>query len=695
MTERTIRTRADDGKSRFWRMLAWSVILAACCAIGGSAWARVERVEITSREAFAGGRSFGQVGPYEKIRGRFVYAVDPKAVFNRAIRDIDLAPRDHDGLVRFTGDFVLIRPRDPARGNHVLLFDVTNRGNLTALAIFNSERAGNDPKTAGNGWLMREGYTLLAAAWNWDVPSGNDRLEIDLPIARQSDGSPITGRIAYEFTVDHPTHTAFVGGISAKGHPLAADPQPVLTVRDGPEAKRVIIPPDRYRLTKRLPDGREEPANLHVTADFAFEPGRIYELVVTVRDPRVVGLGFAAVRDAIRHAREDEALAIHHALIFGHSQSGRFIATMIRDGLFVDAKGAVFDGAFIRVAGGGKGSFNFRFAQTTRHFSQFEEHIYPTDMFPFSPTPSVDPLTGRRASLFDRARALGYVPKVIFTNSSTEYWSRAASLLHTTADGRADLPPDPFTRIYALLGAQHFFARWPTTRGLEYCVNPMDKRPVARALLKALAAWVTKGTPPPPSRYPTLARGELGDLATYLAALPRGFAPARPEGYLVPPRLDFGPRFRTAGIMDVVPPKVTGHYRALLPLPRRDGNEQGGVPLPWILAPLGSHLGFNPRSPATGGHKIISRWLGSFIPFPRTQRERMASLDPRPSIEERYGDRQGYREAFAAAVDHAIQEGFLLAEEREAVIADQMALYDRVMARSLAGGCGWLTGTTS
>ena len=672
--------------------LAVALLLLAALAGAWPAAARVERVEVTSREPFAGGRPFGAAGSYEKIRGRIHYAVEPDAVFNRAIRDIDLAPRDADGLVRFAGDFLLIRPVEPARGNHVLLFDVTNRGNLTALGIFNSERSGNDPATAGNGWLMREGYTLLAAAWNWDVPPGSDRLEIALPVARNPDGSPITGRIAYEFTVDHPTRTAFVGGISAKGHPLAGDPRPVLTVRDGPEAPRNIIPRSRYRLTRLLADGREVPSNLHVTADFAFEPGRIYELVVTVRDPRVVGLGMAAVRDAIRHFREDEALSIRHALIFGHSQSGRFIATMILDGLFFDERGPVFDGAFVRVAGAGKGSFNFRFAQTTRHFSQFEEHIYPTDFFPFSTAPSTDPFTGRRASLFDRARALGFVPKVIFTNSSTEYWSRAASLLHTTADGRADLPPDPKSRIYALLGAQHFFARWPTTRGLEYCVNPADKRPVARALLKALTRWVVDGTPPPPSRYPTLARGELGDLDAYLAALPRGFAPARPEGHLVPPRLDFGPRFDTEGIMDLVPPRVTGHYRALLPLPNRDGNGTGGVPLPWILAPLGSHLGFNPRSPATGGHAIISRWLGAFIPFARTQAERMAALDPRPSIEERYGDRNGYERAFAAAVDHAIREGFLLAEEREAVIADQMAFYDRLMARALDGGCGYLAG---
>ncbi|RMF16631.1 MAG: hypothetical protein D6757_02590, partial [Alphaproteobacteria bacterium] len=506
------------GQQVHGRIAAWiffMLVLVALAGLTSGAAARVVRVEILERGDFAQGRSFGSVGAYEKIRGRLHYAVDPQATINRAIVDLDLAARNAHGLIEFSGDFLLLRPKRPARGNHTLLFDVTNRGNLTALSIFNSERSGNNPTSAGNGFLMRRGFTLLAAAWNWDVPPGNDRLMIDLPVARNPDGTPITGRIAYEFEVEQPTRTAFVGGISARGHPLADDPAPVLTVRDAPEAPRRIIPPQHYRLTRRDDSGREVPARLHVTADFDFQPGRIYELVVRVKDPRVVGLGLAAIRDSMRWAREEAANAIHRAIIFGHSQSARLIATMIRDGLFVDATGPVFEGAYLRVAGGGKGSFNFRFAQTTRHFSQFEEHIYPTDEFPFSTAPSVDPVTGRKASLLDRARALGHVPKIFFTNTSTEYWSRAASLLHTTVDGRVDLLPDPGTRIYALLGTQHFFARWKTPRMLEYCVNPVDKRPVARALLMAMTRWLADGRTPPDNRYPTLARGELGDAPAY------------------------------------------------------------------------------------------------------------------------------------------------------------------------------------
>ncbi len=678
-----------------WLVLVLVFVFGAIAGALTKASADVVRVEILERTAFAQGRSFGRVGRYEKLRGRLHYAIDPKATINRAIVDLEFAPRNAQGLVEFSGDFLLLRPSDPTRGNRTLLFDVTNRGNLTALSIFNSERSGNNPASAGNGFLMRKGFTLLAAAWNWDVPPGNDRLMIDLPVARDKAGGPLTGRIAYEFEVERPTRTAFVGGISARGHPLADNPAPVLTVRDAPEAVRRVIPPQHYRLTRRNEKGDEVASNLHVTADFDFLPGRIYELIVSVKDPRVVGLGLAAIRDAIRWARDDAASMIDRAVIFGHSQSARLIATMVRDGLFVDEHGAVFEGAYLRVAGGGKGSFNFRFAQTTRHFSQFEEHIYPTDEFPFSTAPSVDPVTGRRASLLDRALALGFVPKIFFTNTSTEYWSRAASLLHTTADGRVDLVPDPRSRIYALLGTQHFFARWKTPRMLEYCVNPVDKRPVARALLLALTRWVETGESPPANRYPTIARGELGNAPAYLAALPRGFAPARPQGFLIPPRLDFGARFRTSGIMDLVPPKVVGHYRTLVPMPRQDGNDQGGAPLPWIEAPLGTHLGFNPRNPAHGGHRIISRWLGSFIPFARSRAERFAALDPRPSLEERYGDRAGYERAFSAAVDRAIAAGFLLAEERAAIIADQMALYDRVMARALDGGCGYLSGETS
>ena len=102
-----------------------------------SASAEVVRIEVSSRETFAGGQAFGAVGAYEKVRGRLHYAVDPASPANARIVDLGRAPRDASGRVTFTGDFVLLKPVDLAKGNHRLLYEVNNRGNLGMLSRFN------------------------------------------------------------------------------------------------------------------------------------------------------------------------------------------------------------------------------------------------------------------------------------------------------------------------------------------------------------------------------------------------------------------------------------------------------------------------------------------------------------------------------------------------------------------------------
>ena len=679
--------------------------LGALLAIGlgaiAPARADVARVEILERSDFAGGIGFGQVGAYERLRGRLHYRVDPAAAHNRQIVDIDKAPVDADGLVAFSGDFLLLRPKDPSRGNGALLYDVNNRGRLLALGYFNAAPRSNDPRTvedAGTGFLMRHGFTVMWSGWNWDMTDDNDGPQLDVPIAME-DGAPAVGRIAYEFAVTEPARTAFIAGMAAHGFPLAhADPTATLTVRDRPGDARVELPRKDWVLARIAEDGTLVPSDRFITAERPFKPGRIYELVIDAFESRVVGLGLAAIRDGLDHFRNDPALNIDRVVIFGHSQSARLIAHMLWQGLHLNAAGRpVFDGAYVRVAGAGKGSFNHRFAQTSRHFSQFEDLIYPTDFFPFSTATTTDPVTGQTASLFDRAREAGAgvggtVPKVFFTNSSAEYWARAASLLHTDTLGRRDVAPDPNARIYALLGAQHFHARWPTPRQFEYCVNPLDKRPTTRALLLALDAWVKDGTEPPASAYPSIARGELGTLDRYLASLPVGIPPTRPESFLTPPRLDHGARFRTAGIEDQVPPLVTGVYETRVPLPDGDGNDRGGIGFPLIQAPLGTHLGWNPRNQATGGAKAISRWLGSFVPFAATRADRLARGDLRPSLAERYGDRAGYALAITTAVEDFASRGFILADEKAAMVADALGLYDRIVARDPDdAGCAYLS----
>ena len=274
--------------------------------ITSAVWAAVERIEIVERDPFAEGAEFGSTGAYERLKGRLHFAVDPNEPANRAVVDLKLAPRDGRGLVTFSADFILLRPADLSRGNHTVLYEVNNRGNLGMLSMFNGARHSNDPLTladTGDGFLLRQGYSLLWSAWNWDVRPGNDRLQIELPIASEA-GRTITGPLAAEFVVNRPTVNApFMWGFSRGYPPLSLDdPKARLTVRDEPDGERTEIARDAWRFA-RWEGGLLIPDPTLVFYDQGFVPGRIYEVVYTARDPRVVGLGLAAIRDAISFFR--------------------------------------------------------------------------------------------------------------------------------------------------------------------------------------------------------------------------------------------------------------------------------------------------------------------------------------------------------------------------------------------------------
>ncbi len=637
--------------------------------------AEVVRLEITSREPFAGGTTFEKTGAYERIKGRLVYAVDPDAPANAAIVDLKLAPADPRGRVVFSGDFVLLKPVDLARGRHRLLYDVNNRGNLGILARLNRGEGTNDPLLtahAGNGFLMREGYTILWSAWNWDVLPGNGRLQVDLPVATE-DGKVITGTVVAEIVVDQKTDVRPFAWGDSRGYEVVDATTPAsLTVRDEQRAPRVEIPRDRWRFEDAT----------HVRLQGGFEPGRLYELVYTAKDPRVVGLGLAAIRDAIsffRFAVRDEAGTPNplarsvtdktmrpdpeKAIIFGISQSGRVIQHMLFQGLHVDEAGRmVFEAAMPHVPGAGKGSFNHRFAQTTRHPSPLEDHQYPADFFPSTTVPDTDPVTGETGDVLAVAKAMGKVPYLFYTGTSTEYWTRAASPLHTNTAGTADAGVDERVRIYFIAGGQHGIAA-ARDRVFENAPNVLDHSPPLRALLLALDRWATTGQAPPPSLYPRIDRGELVTAAAYAAAFPKIPGVLLPKGNLEPPRLDLGPRFKTMGVIDRQPPLFGPAYVTLVPAPDADGNDKGGIRLPDVAVPLGAHTGWNLRPAAMGAPGQLARWSGSFFPFAPTAEERRQSGDPRPSIEERYPGKADYVRRVEAAADDLRKQGYLLEED--------------------------------
>jgi hypothetical protein len=644
--------------------------------------------------------SFGKAGPYEKVRGIAHFALDPNAPANARIVDLKLAPRDRRGLVRFSSEFVMLRP--VAGGASNLIYDVNNRGSIAILGqVDGASPKFNDPTTvadAGDGFLMRHGFTLLASAWTWDVAPGgpgDKLLVLDPPIAKGPGGRPILGTVENEFTVDTPAPSAVYAGQRGLTYEPAVpdDPKAVLTQRAHPDDPRVSVPRRRWRfLPAERPGG---PGRVALAG--GFRPGVIYELTYVAKDPKVAGAGLAGIRDLLAWFRShpfEGAPPPKTVLIFGISQSGRVIGRMLHDGLDVAEDGRLaFDGAFIDVpGGGGSAGFNARFVQPTRHPSMLQEHDYPADLFPFTSSPSTDPVTGRTASTMDLAAdARGRRPKVMIANTSTEFWNRDASLIATTPDGASDVTPAPNVRLYAFMGAQHYVGRSRTRAPYVNCVSTTDHYLPMRALILALERWVDGSGEPPASAYPRLADGSLVTVARYRSEFPKGIGLEPPRDNLHAARLDFGPRYETLGIADKVPPVHGPSFATRVPAPDAEGNDRSGVRLLELEVPLGTHTGWNLRAPETGFEWATARFDGSFQPFARTEAERAASNDPRPSLEARYPSREAYMARLLAAATRQVATGFLLPEDIDRAVAENVGLYDRIMAHDPADrGCLYL-----
>lgn len=656
-------------------------IIAACsCTL---AHAEVTRLEIAERASFADGRSFGPAGAYERIKGRMFIETDPQNAANERISDLRRAPRNARGRVGSWTDFFLLKPVDAAKGNGVLLYDVNNRGNMLALWTFNDGERTNDPKAgahAGHGFLMKHGFSLLWCGWNGEVQADDThRLLCGLPIATEN-GRTITGRAHLEVSSTEKVFSRAFSwspwGVGAAFPSVSLDnADATLTMRPHRGADGVEVPHaewafGRWENEKLIPD----PTHVHVKD--GLRPGWLYDLVYTAKEPRVTGLGLTAMRDCVaffRHgAAKDNPLAgaIQKACVFGISQSGRVIHHFLYEGMNGDEQGRrVFDGALIHVAGSGKGMFNHRFRMSTEYGTQHEGHLSGSEFFPLAPLPQTDPITGESGDSLARSRKSGHTPRILFTQSSTEYWSRAASLLHTDVEGRTDLILPEDVRVYLVAGAQHL-GRSDGTPGI--CQQPRntldDRGPVLRAMLMHLVDWVKHGKAPPPSRHPRLEDHTLVSFDAWKALYPKIPGHHLPTHAYQPPRLDFGPRFHREGIADIVPPKAGKPFRTLLPAVNADGNETSGIVLPEVAVPLGTYTGWNLRSPQVGAETMLSPLDGMFIPFAKTKAEREKSGDPRPSLEERYPTRAEYLSRLTDAAKKLKAEGFLLEEDVTRII---------------------------
>lgn len=631
-------------------------LLAFIATVLLSAWAeaKVVRVEIESRTPVLGGQAFGRSGPYEQIKGKIYLEVDPDHAANQMIVDLDLAERNARGRVEFATDFELQTPVEPARGNHRLIYFVNNRGNRASVR-------GAFHNGGGENWLYRTGWSFLWCGWNVDVIPSATRLNIYAPVVKEQ-GKTITGKIYAELCAtqaDPVFSMPFYWGGSVAYPVISLDnAHATLTMRPCRKNAPVELPRDQWRFA-RWENDRVVPDPGHLYIKQGFKPGWLYDLVYMGKDPKLTGLGLAAIRDVVsffKYERADDAgwanpLAdvIDHAYAFGISQSGRVTYHFLfQDFNGDEARRMVFDGVMPHVSGGGKGQFNHRFAQTTRHGSHHEDNLFNSDFFPFNTVEQVDPLTGERGDGLGRARRSGFLPKIFFTGHSTEYWARSASLIHTDVEGKRDAKLDPRVRMYFVAGLQHG-----------------DKRygPIGRALLTALDEWVSAGIKPPPSQLPKIADGSLVDLDTYRKRFPKIPGVQVPESFFMPFRLDYGPRWRSEGIVDHVPPKIGPRYGNLVPQVDEDGNELAGIHLPDIAVPLATNVGWRLRTQGNPAAGTLERWSGSQWPFARTPEEARQSGDPRRSILERYPTKAEFLAQVTQSVLELKRQRFLLNED--------------------------------
>jgi hypothetical protein len=638
--------------------------------------ARVTRVEIASRDDVLRGQAFGNAGAYERITGRVYFSVAVENPHNRRIVDIGGAVNLKDGEVEFSADFIAVRPKEPQKGNGSLLLEIPNRGRSRIISLVDG---GNwDPASdAGDGWLLQNGFTIVSLGWQWDA-YGPGALRLYAPVAKEN-GKTIAGLLRGDLMPSSPMEEIplghlITGSIGGSEYPVADpnDSRNTLTVRDWREGKRRTIPRSQWQFA-RTENGQLVPSNRHIHLKGGFRAGKVYEYVYAVEDPVVAGLGFAAIRDFASYAKHERCAIAPAQRVLGEgiSQNGRFLRDLLYQGFNADEEGRMaLDGVLAHVAGAGRGSFNYRFAQPSRDAQPTSSIHFPTDIFPFTDLPENDPLTKESGGLLDLAQAENVVPKIFYSNTSYEYWGRAAALIHTSPDGKRDQPIPRSVRIYHFTGLQHFSGPFPPRKGEGdlFGQQPQSPAPVKylwRAMIANMDAWVRSNTPPPPSSYPTISDGTLVPLRNY--AFPKIPGVNRPHEATTGYRLDFGPNWRQ-GILRIEPPKVGPPYPVLVPQVDEDGNERDGVRLPEISVPLATYAGWNLRDPSIGAPSERVAFELSYLPFPKTAADREKSGDPRRSVAERYAGREEYIARYAQALDALIRQRWILAEDREAVL---------------------------
>ncbi len=592
---------------------------------------------------------------YERITAKAHFSIDPRLPANQIIRDIGMAPRNAEGLVEFSADLEVLKPRDPSTGNGTILYEVSNRGGKGMLNMFERD---------GDQHLLEQGYTLVWLGWQPDLTTQGNLLRLEVPKAKGA-----TGIVRSEYVPSAKVDVYSLGDRTMQAYPVSDpnDPATQMTIRDAPDGPRRVIPRAQWRFVDET----------RVGLTGGFLPGKLYDVIYRAKDPAIVGLGMAATRDIISFLKGkadglillgDQGRYYKNAIGFGTSQSGRFLRTFLYMGFNKDENGRrVFDGVWAHVGGAGRGSFNHRFAQPSRDGHRMTNTFYPSDVFPFADLRMMDPETKEEDGLLTKAQEENVLPRIFYTNGSYEYWGRAASLIHTSVDGKRDDGVSVNSRVYYLTGTQHGPGRWPAVKTNEttYSANPNDYRFLMRGLLGAFTVWVAKNEPPPPSNYPRIDKQQL--VAPTALNFPKIPGVRLPRGPHQAWRVDYGPDFKELGIVSIDPPKVGNPFPVMVPAVDADGNELAGLRLPDVSVPLGTYTGWNLRDPATGSPTEIQSMTGGYHPFAQTKAEREAAKDPRLSIEERYASKEDYLAKVDAALDSLVSARYILERDKPAL----------------------------
>jgi hypothetical protein len=643
--------------------MRWLFVFSLCLlASVRPADARIIRIDITRTESPTfGGATFGDRGQYEKLTGRAFGEIDPADPRNRIIVDVDLAPRNQRGMIEYSTDVIIFRPIDRSKANRRLFYEINNRGAIRSLGLLNDvATVSNDPSAAadaGNGFLMRQGYTILVSGWDATVVPGGGRLTIRVPVARQRNGEPVIGPALEEFVIDNnTTQTAPLTYPAVSLNRSGA----VLTLRSRYADTPATVTNWEYvhdRAIRLIPEGTR------------FEQGRLYEFVYNAKDPLVAGIAFAATRDLAAAAHTDNAAAdvfggrVEQVYSFCVSQPCRFMRDFVHLGFNEDEHGRrAFDGILNWVGGASGGFFNYRFAQPGATHRQHIGRWFPERLFPFANQVITDAITGATDGRLGRCLASNTCPKIFEVNSANEYWVKGGSLLHTDTRGN-DLPDPPNVRFY-------FFSSFPhsSREAAGFCQqpgNPVLPNPGLRALLVALDQWTAGGTEPPPSRLPRVADRTLVPVAQ--VNFPR-IPGVRFSGVMTTGDLfDYGGELQS-GVLTVLPPKPLGSpYPVLVPQTDADGNDVAGIRFPDIAVPLATYTGWSVRQPAFGGDDLCDA-NGQRIAFAATRAERLSAGDPRLSIKERYPTSDAYVRAVLQSAAMLRNERLLLEEDVDRIV---------------------------